>query len=242
MKKVLFFVLTTIFFSCATQQTKTAEIPTKFGYNNYTQAVQDAMVAEPDEVYSELISISPENSDLVWNSTHDKILVCSFFNGNYASSYPVNQDVTVSWGEMWVTVAPELKSSMLNYSKSTDFEVLKLRTEQLLGLPQGTKNTHIVEFWVNPNDLFRPSPDKSTTDKVGDVTFSDFSDTAHCQWFADKMLTSYCTQSPYPWTRLGYTYDWGNPNSEVGLSEFVIPKGAVIHVVKLVKLDEYLTK
>lgn len=26
---------------------------------------------------------------------------------------------------------------------------------------------------------------------------------------------------PYPWTRLGYTYDWGNPN-HVGLSEFVL--------------------
>lgn len=26
---------------------------------------------------------------------------------------------------------------------------------------------------------------------------------------------------PYPWTRLGYTYDWGNPN-HIGLSEFVL--------------------
>ena len=26
----------------------------------------------------------------------------------------------------------------------------------------------------------------------------------------------------YPWTRLGYTYDWGNPRNLVGLSEFVL--------------------
>jgi hypothetical protein len=26
----------------------------------------------------------------------------------------------------------------------------------------------------------------------------------------------------YPWTRLGYSYDWGNPKNPVGLSEFVL--------------------
>jgi hypothetical protein len=29
--------------------------------------------------------------------------------------------------------------------------------------------------------------------------------------------------SPYPWTALGYTYDWGNPTPpHYGVSEFVI--------------------
>ena len=32
---------------------------------------------------------------------------------------------------------------------------------------------------------------------------------------------SYPASSPYPWTRLGYTYDWGSRN-HVGLSEFVV--------------------
>ncbi|MCX5839251.1 MAG: hypothetical protein NTW71_12160 [Deltaproteobacteria bacterium] len=27
---------------------------------------------------------------------------------------------------------------------------------------------------------------------------------------------------PYPWPRFGYTYDWGNPEKSIGLSEFVI--------------------
>jgi hypothetical protein len=34
----------------------------------------------------------------------------------------------------------------------------------------------------------------------------------------------------YPWTRLGYTYDWGNPESEVGLSEFVVAAGSMVGI------------
>lgn len=33
--------------------------------------------------------------------------------------------------------------------------------------------------------------------------------------------TNASASRPYPWTRLGYTYDWGNPN-HVGLSEYVL--------------------
>jgi hypothetical protein len=32
----------------------------------------------------------------------------------------------------------------------------------------------------------------------------------------------FTASKPYPWTSLGYTYDWGNPFTHVGLSEFVV--------------------
>ena len=32
----------------------------------------------------------------------------------------------------------------------------------------------------------------------------------------------YTVAKPYPWTSLGYTYDWGDPANHVGLSEFVV--------------------
>ncbi len=43
----------------------------------------------------------------------------------------------------------------------------------------------------------------------------------------------------YPWTRLGYTYDWGNPGSEVGLSEFVIQGGATVQVAQVYSTQAY---
>lgn len=45
-------------------------------------------------------------------------------------------------------------------------------------------------------------------------------------WFAYNAATTYynpsAPQNTAPWTRLGYTYDWGNSNSHVGASEFMI--------------------
>jgi len=57
------------------------------------------------------------------------------------------------------------------------------------------------------------------------VTVSD----THQQWFHDPKQKTYGADG-YPWTRLGYTYDWGNPKSEIGLSEFVIRAGATVTI------------
>lgn len=50
------------------------------------------------------------------------------------------------------------------------------------------------------------------------------------------------TGPPYPWTRLGYTYDWGNAKSRVGLSEFVIRKGARLTVHSVSTTEGYAQK
>jgi hypothetical protein len=34
----------------------------------------------------------------------------------------------------------------------------------------------------------------------------------------------------YSWTRLGYTYNWRNPDREIGLSEFIILGGSTIEI------------
>jgi len=45
-----------------------------------------------------------------------------------------------------------------------------------------------------------------------------------------NVLESYQVPNGYPWTRLGYTYDW-NPNSpEVGLSEYIVRGGSTVTV------------
>ena len=46
------------------------------------------------------------------------------------------------------------------------------------------------------------------------------------RWFDHQALIAYGRQDGYPWTRIGYTYDWGNAQpddsrSKYGVSEFV---------------------
>ncbi len=62
-------------------------------------------------------------------------------------------------------------------------------------------------------------------------------------WFNDNIIYSYYPQkdkNKYPWTRLGYTYDWGNPVNEVGLSEFIIKKDARVIVKSIQSTEDYI--
>ena len=56
-------------------------------------------------------------------------------------------------------------------------------------------------------------------DQWGNCGFTDYKN-----FFKNRTQYIYTSSAPYPWTRLGYTYDWGEdaPASHVGLSEFVL--------------------
>lgn len=117
------------------------------------------------------------------------------------------------------------------------------------GNPNETK--YVMEMWVRPADLFRPCPDPEITDTVCETgfppdLFRKFDPAkrlmasegaadekvfrSYTGWFGNRKKYIYnypypapdpTSRLPYPWTRLGYTYDWGNAN-HTGLSEFVL--------------------
>lgn len=145
--------------------------------------------------------------------------------------------------DSWVTVVPEIKNFFANSPPEP------LRIAQLLGLPpaaatpgDASEYKYMLELWVAPKDLFRPCPDTEISDTVCELGFP--VDAFHTpnltnlvrasagpnsgvfmtypDWFSNQSEYSYTPgSSPYPWTRLGYTYDWGS-NSHIGLSEFVV--------------------
>ena len=47
-------------------------------------------------------------------------------------------------------------------------------------------------------------------------------------------------EQTYPWTRLGYTYDWADNGREYGLSEFLILADSVIEVEWTKTTDEFV--
>lgn len=206
----------------------------------YLQAVQDAATAEPQEISKNLTPIVETNANLVWEGEpgHRRVLVLTWTSWNGYDD-KVGQAI-VTTRETWVTAAPELKNFCANYP--SDGANLTLRLEQLLGLPPNNGKTKFVEMWVAPQDLFRPAPDPEISDQEAGLTFPQsrfltISET-YVSWFNDLSSQSY-GENGYPWTRLGYTYDWGNPTSEVGLSEFVINTGATIEVEGVTNTEEY---
>lgn len=69
-------------------------------------------------------------------------------------------------------------------------------------------------------------------------------------WFNKNIIASYFNQHDYPWTRIGYTYDWAhalradgnNGASEYGLSEFLVPQHSKVTIEYTLSIDDFVKK
>lgn len=206
--------------------------------NVYQQAVTDASTPDTLDIYNHLSAISSSNSNLIWEGVpgHSRVLVSTYTK--YAASYQnsIGDTLSTVWGINWVTVGQELKS-FVNNSLVTENK-LNLRIRQILGLPPTNQANYIVELWVYPNDLFRPARDPEIDDNVCQLYFPANVSPEHQNWFNENLLSSYGNNG-YPWTQMGYTYDWGNPNSTIGLSEYCIKQNANVKVKSVSISSDY---
>lgn len=208
--------------------------PAREASARYRAAVADAAFAEPTEVVDNLTAIVPWNTDLI-RDDEGRVLMVTW------TSYPgydelAGQD-TPAGVELWVTVGRELQT----FCRETGLRgaALALRLEQRLGLPPNVGKDRIVELWVPESALFRPAPDAEITDTTAELAIPSVAAAEHIGWLMNLTAASYGQQG-YPWTRLGYTYDWSpDAQSDVGQSEFVIRKGAIVGVRSVSSHDEY---
>jgi hypothetical protein len=214
-----------LFISCAGPELPKSD-PAEL-HKQYMQAVEDAKTADPDEVSKNLVAIVPDNKDLFWKADAGEKWVL-MLTWTSSAEFDGKEGEYIGLGDrVWVTAVPELK----NFCKKNKLppEKVVLRLEQLMGLPPGTGKTKFVEIWTLPDDIFRPAPDYEITDTEAQINFPSQASETYKNSFNELKKNAY-GENGYPWTRLGYTYDWGNPESEVGLSEFVLKKGATVRV------------
>jgi hypothetical protein len=211
----------------------------------YRQAIQCAMYPEASKIDTQLVAINKQNKNLIWNTFdgEDYVLVLSWKqNVSYYRPYIDSTYYNTGSYPIWITTAPELLQRM-HKEKTTD---VNRRLVQLLGLPPNATYSYFVEFWVKPADLFRPCPDKEITDRRCDICFPADADSSHIAWINGSRIDRYYQcglYNQYPWTELGYTFDWDPENkSHVGLSEFVIAAHANIKVKAIYTTAEYLNK
>ena len=121
-----------------------------------------------------------------------------------------------------------------NGEKVDDWE---LRFAQLLGVHADEGYTRFTAFWVAPEDVIRPA---YVTDVRAEMA-NDYSLVAgeYKIWFDANILWSYF-ESDYPWTRLGYTYDWSGGESECGLTEFLVCDGAQTEIAFTVSTEAFV--
>jgi len=202
----------------------------------YEAGIRDAAIKQPADLEARLNPITTKNVDVVtWSYDLD--------------SHSVGKLVRTLGADVWVTVAPDLKLRCAGLTG----DALSLRLQQLLGLPPGdATDRKFFTFTVRSADVFRPCADPrvSTTScalTVPDSRHAGLTEVtaeAHDRFMLQQLLSSYrigFAHPGYPFTALGYTYDW-KPDSEthhIGLSEYVVRRGAIVHDVQEIGTADY---
>lgn len=198
----------------------------------YDLAVQDAADAEESEILP-LVTLVPGDDRVTWDS-QGRVLLCTWHN--YPDSYPPEDTVTIQWGPVWTFTYNEMGGHAEELGSSQDAE---LRLQQLIGFPPDSDHSTFTGFWVSPEMVQRPAYQVDPTDGTMTTAFEAGVDQDFRAWFQENAESSY-TEDGYPWTRLGYTYDWADNGTEYGLTEFIVPTGAEVEVAFTLTTQQFL--
>ncbi|WP_146208894.1 hypothetical protein [Azospirillum sp. TSO22-1] len=153
--------------------------------------------------------------------------------------------------ETWITVEPEVSGICRSFPKG---EVVP-RLNQLLGLKPATETDLAKRRFVRlridgpqktgPTSagVFRPCADPDPYAKACGNTVTGSPE--YVAWFANwavgaHQLNPDVAKTGYPWTRLGYTYNWDPAVADIrGAQEYVVPKDTEVTVVGVVDPAEY---
>lgn len=202
----------------------------------YAMAVKDAAIAEEDEI-EPLVSLTKQDPLVTWDD-QGRVLLCTWHS--YPDSYPEGETVTAKWGYIWTFTDKEMATHAGELKKSED-AVMRLR--QLISIDPNKSHSTVTGLWVNPSDVIRPAYQSDAANGSMTVAFSEGEevDESFKAWFDQNILNSYYYGS-YPWTRLGYTYDWADNGKEYGLTEFLIKQDAEMEVAFTDTTEEFLQR
>lgn len=158
--------------------------------------------------------------------------------------------------ESWVTFQPELKQYLNARTSefSADLTGTAMRGEMALGMTNSASHIWAVELWVPVDALFRPAINWSLNETWTDTSWAGHDTNgpswfvtsygeSYYQWFTNRQATIYQGNNAFPWSGLGYSYDWyypTNSSSIVGLSEFVVGGGQGFYVAGATHVNQYL--
>lgn len=228
MRKKIIFALITAAAVCLTGCKKE---PSKTYEELYSDAVKDAAFADEDEILP-LVSLAESDPMTTWQD--GKVLLLTWHN--YPDSYPKGETVTIQWGPVWTFTDKEI------FSHKNDLgDDAELRLKQLIAFAPDSEHSTVTGFWVDPENVKRPAYQTDPT--VGNMTndFGESVDEEFKAWFDDNILWSYF-YGEYPWTRLGYTYDWADNGTEYGMTEFIVESGAEVKVEFTETTEEFLNR
>jgi hypothetical protein len=165
-----------------------------------------------------------------------------------ATKYAVTSPL---YGDTWVTIVPEIQTICRRFTGD-----VAMQLRELLGLPPDHQIPNIYTMRVKASDVFRPTPDPTpwTVCPCGNPSqgtcnfpealqcgnsFPKDVPVSHQQWIANTTLSVRRLPGGFPWTHLGYTYNWKPGADKYGASEYIVRKGAQVTVGPRVSPEEY---
>jgi hypothetical protein len=200
-------------------------------WNAYFQSVYDSAVYQRNHV-RQLYPLRPDAEGIVLVATLGRR------DGN------VGDPIAVTGEGIWVTAVPEVQTICRGFTGD-----VALQLRQLLGLPPDADVPRFLVLRAKASDLFRPSPYADTMtsypcpDPASDANCGNaFPSTAtptHVLWISTSSFSLHAIPYGYPWTHLGYTYNWAPGKDRYGASEYVIRAGATATIVQKATAADY---
>ena len=201
----------------------------------YSEAIRRSAVVSPADV----LPLRPLTPGPDGNVTVTTWAFCLANAGpDRCDSYAPGR-VTLKW-DVWIVADEEFQNACSRLGGD-----INLRLSQLLGLPAprrhlppDTFERQFVTFSAVPiASVFRPCTDpRVDTDRCSIALPASLPPNAppdFYRWFTNQAMSSWQLPAKgkdpdgYPWTRLGYTYNWApEAASRYGVSEYVIPGDA----------------
>ncbi len=208
---------------CATTAPETPPGPdTAAAHADYRAAITDAAVIEAAEIQPLPVINAPVATVVTWTE--------------FADGYPPGADITLERGDVWVTLEGAVQTRCQAFAP----RMRMLNLQQLLGLPpKDNDQRKFVTLAVNTDDMFRPCADPSLANSRCHADFPAEVSDEYRTWFANRSAMSYQSPNGYPWTRLGYTFNWNPAADKVGPAEFVVRNRATATVLAVQDTDDY---
>jgi hypothetical protein len=216
------------------------------------ESIEDAKQPLADEVVNNLLALSPNNPQVKWRENNGKIeyLMSTWkYTSSPSSDWPIGTKKLLPY-QTWFTAVPQVKEFCQKYqaidSNIPDNVELSLRLQQYLGLilNKYSTKTHFVEMWVKAEDLTRPCIDAEINDTSCNLLPLPVPDSSPVVKAIYTNSYTNAKKEYYPWSGLGYTYDWGNSQKpHQGPSEFIInptpEKPVEVEVASVTPTQEY---
>jgi hypothetical protein len=189
-------------------------------WNAYFRAIYDSAVYQPENVRP-LYPLRPDVDGNVLVATLGRR------DGN------VGDTISSTGQGIWVTMVPEVQTICRAFTGD-----VALQLRELLGLRPDDDVPRFLILQAKASEIFRPSPYPQTTtiypcptppdSTCGNVFPTDpaVATPAHVLWIASASFSLHAIPGGYPWTHLGYTYNWAPGKDRYGASEYVIRAGS----------------